>query len=387
MFDAAEYLPGGRINRKHEIEIIDNVAQMAYVQETVGTPWHGLGLPIAKGTSRDEWLIKSGLNKTIQKRRVYVRVSEDANQGIMNIPKRFAVMRKEDHQFYGFVSDRQQIIQNKEVVDFFADYIDAGGMELATMGSLKMGGVVWVMARIGKDFTLPGGDRVEGNMLLCNSHDGTMQFMGMFTSTDVVCFNTLSLAVNDNLSLAKNGDTKMFKMKHSKKMTAEVMNDAKIKMGLAQKKFQNLQQWCEQLSAKKVKDEQHVMQFVAELVHPELLEQVVEVTSADRAIASQTGGSILDTIVSHQRASKPKMLKDEDFNRAGKAILNCILDSPGQELEARKGTWWGVLNGVTRYVDHEAGRGRDTALQSAWFGQGNILKQQAASLAVAYGGR
>jgi len=238
----------------HEIEIINNVAQMAYVKETVGTPWHGLGIPVTPGISREEMLVKSGLDKTIQKRRLYVRASEDPGSGLYNIPKQFAVMRKEDNQFYGVVSDRYQVVQNKEVMDFFADYVDAGGMSLATAGSLKNGGVVWVMARIGKDFTLPGGDRVEGNMLLANSHDGTMSYMGMFTSTDVVCFNTLSIAVNDNLQIAKNGDAKMFKMKHSKKMTKEVMEDAKIKMGLAQRRFNNLQLWCTLLSEQKVKD-------------------------------------------------------------------------------------------------------------------------------------
>lgn len=384
MFDAAEFKGS---TRKHELEVIDGVARMAYVEATIGTPWHGLGVPVDASISREEMLVKAGLDHEIQKRRLYVRTSEIAGSGLYNIPKQFAIMRKDDNQYYGVVSDRYQVVQNKEVMDFFTDYVDAGGMTLATAGSLKNGGVVWVMARIGKDFTLPGGDRVEGNMLLANSHDGTMQYQGMFTSTDVVCYNTLSIALNANLEIEKNGANKMFKMKHSKKMTTEVMQDAKVKMGLAVTRFDRLKEWSHSLSEKKVKDEQHVLQYIAELVHPELLEQVVELTAADRDIALATGGSLLDTMIEQHPYLAPKTLTTDDFNRAGKAILGCIMDSPGQELAARKGTWWGVLNGVTRYVDHEAGRGRDTALQSAWFGQGNQLKQQAAQLAVSYGGR
>lgn len=386
-YDAAEYLPGGQVNRKHEIEFHNGLAQMAYVQETVGTPWHGLGIPLTKGSSVEEWLSVTGLNRRIHKRIVKVNLSRNAEDGMMTIPKRFAVMRDDDHQFYGFVSDRYNVVQNEEIIRFFSEYVDAGGMELATAGSLKQGGVVWAMARIGKDFTLPGGDKVEGNMLLANSHDGSMPYMGCNTTTDVVCFNTLCIALNDALQIQKNGASKMFKMKHSKKITADVMRDAKEKMGLAVRQFDRFQDWAMGLANKTVKDPQHVFQFVAELVNPALLEQVVEVTTADRNKALADGGSLLDSMIAAHPFTTPKTLKEEDFNRAGKAILNAIVDSPGQALEARKGTWWGVLNGVTRYVDHEAGRGRDTALASAWFGEGNLLKQQAASLAVAYGGR
>lgn len=360
----------------HEIEIVNNVARMAYVQETVGTPWHGLGIPVAKGISREEMLHQAGLDHEIQKRRLYVRASEVVGSGLYNIPKQFAVMRKTDNQFYGTVSDRYQVVQNREVMDFFADYVDAGGMELATAGSLKDGGVIWVMARIGKDFTLAGGDKVEGNLTLANSHDGSMSYIGMINDVDVVCMNTLSISISTSLEVEKNGANKMFKMKHSKKMTAEIMQDAKEKLGLAAKKFDRLKMWCQALSQQKVKDPQHVIEFVAELTSPELLQ-----IPADWLIPTP-GSPKRDKV-----AVAAKNIKVDDLNRAGKAIMGCILDSPGQQLEARLGTWWGVLNGVTRYVDHEAGRGRDTALQSAWFGSGNSMKQQAAGLVAGYAKR
>jgi hypothetical protein len=50
----------------------------------------------------------------------------------------------------------------------------------------------------------------------------------------------------------------------------------------------------------------------------------------------------------------------------------------GAELEAAKGTAWGLLNAVTEYVDHERrARSQDYRLDSAWFGQGASLKQRA----------
>jgi len=45
---------------------------------------------------------------------------------------------------------------------------------------------------------------------------------------------------------------------------------------------------------------------------------------------------------------------------------------------------WQAMNAVTYYVDHERGRTRDSALNSAWFGEGANLKQSALDLALKY---
>ena len=55
----------------------------------------------------------------------------------------------------------------------------------------------------------------------------------------------------------------------------------------------------------------------------------------------------------------------------------------GAELEAAKGTAWGLLNAVTEYVDHERrARSPEFRLDSAWFGQGAVIKQRALDTAL-----
>ncbi|MBL8403026.1 MAG: DUF932 domain-containing protein, partial [Dechloromonas sp.] len=55
----------------------------------------------------------------------------------------------------------------------------------------------------------------------------------------------------------------------------------------------------------------------------------------------------------------------------------------GAELEAAKGTAWGLLNAVTEYVDHERrARSTEYRMDSAWFGQGAVLKQRALDTAL-----
>jgi len=55
----------------------------------------------------------------------------------------------------------------------------------------------------------------------------------------------------------------------------------------------------------------------------------------------------------------------------------------GSELEAAHGTAWGLLNAVTEYVDHERrARSNEYRMDSAWFGQGAVIKQKALSAAL-----
>ena len=55
-----------------------------------------------------------------------------------------------------------------------------------------------------------------------------------------------------------------------------------------------------------------------------------------------------------------------------------MLNGKGQDTKAARGTVWGALNGMTRYVDHEKqARSDESRLQAAWFGPGDALKTAA----------
>lgn len=59
-------------------------------------------------------------------------------------------------------------------------------------------------------------------------------------------------------------------------------------------------------------------------------------------------------------------------------------NSPGQELEARKGTAYGAFNAVTYWIDHKMGgadREAPKRIESAWFGTGQATKTRALKLA------
>ena len=55
----------------------------------------------------------------------------------------------------------------------------------------------------------------------------------------------------------------------------------------------------------------------------------------------------------------------------------------GADLSSANGTAWGLLNAVTEYVDHERrARSPEYRLDSAWFGQGAVIKQRALDTAL-----
>lgn len=52
-------------------------------------------------------------------------------------------------------------------------------------------------------------------------------------------------------------------------------------------------------------------------------------------------------------------------------------------MESARGTAWGLLNAVTEYVDHERrARSSEYRMDSAWFGQGAVIKQKALDVAL-----
>lgn len=56
----------------------------------------------------------------------------------------------------------------------------------------------------------------------------------------------------------------------------------------------------------------------------------------------------------------------------------------GSKLQSAAGTAWGLVNGVTEFVDtHRRARNQDYRLDSAWFGQGAQIKQRAYEEAMA----
>lgn len=338
----------------HEVET------MAYRQ----TPWHGLGEQIPSGASCDDILRLARLEWELSMEPIFTfdrSGGPDITPTAHQIPNRLAVMRKHDKYVYEIMSANYQPVQPREMIDVFREFADAGNLTLETAGSLRHGAIVWVLAKLDKQFTLPGGDRNEAYILLSNSNDGSRSYEGQATDVCVVCMNTFRMATNGKAD-------RLFKYRHTSGLNVEeIRKQAQRDIGLIRESHDRLAEVAGLMSEVTVTP-QNAVQYVALLAAPELLEL------DNKAVAKLTAPELL-------------ALPAPDINKIGaqaRGMLSDIEYAPGQTIAARKGTVWGMFNGITHYVDHVAGKNVEGRLGSAWFGPGQELKTRAFTLANLY---
>ncbi len=349
----------------HEVET------MAY--NRIEVPWHGLGTSVDSDLTPDEMLVAAGLNWKVQKRYLRMKVNPSTEE-TMIVPSYMAIVRDFDNQVFQVASDRYKPIQNADVLKFFKEYVEAGGMTMETAGSLKTGSIIWGLAKIHSDFTLAGGDKVGGYLLLANSHDGSLAFTAQFTSIRVVCWNTLSSALSTK-------GAHMFHMKHSKKFTPAIAADAKLKLGMAVEECRQL--GTVGLALSKVKAPRELVRaFIMRLVQESKIAEIQASVSLPKLLTAPGE----DTFIPIDQVWGAKVVED-DLSRSGRAIESAIYNAPGASMDSAKGTWWGALNGLTYWCDHavhDSGKISGTSLASSWFGVKAQLKQKALDLAMAY---
>ena len=213
------------------------VQTMAYVGET---PWHNLGQQLPAKQPIDVWAREAGMDWTIRETPVrYMAVDSDAGAGAgtssrastsvselygepMEFPDQKVLYRSDTKAALSAVSSRYQVVQPKEVLEFYRDLTEVSGYELETAGVLTAGRKFWALARTGKSSTLKGNDVVNGYLLLATSCDGTLATTATPTTIRVVCNNTLSIALS--------GTSSAIKVPHSTSFNAQAV---KKQLGIA----------------------------------------------------------------------------------------------------------------------------------------------------------
>lgn len=315
------------------------IDSMAYVGET---PWHELGNALPAKQPIEVWAEKAGMDWQILETPVCFMAEKAGSLGsIKTFPEQKVLYRSDSHKPLSVVSDRYQVVQPREVLEFYRDLTEISGYELETAGVLKEGRKFWALARTGKETVLKGSDCVKGYLLLATSCDGTLATTATPTTIRVVCNNTLSIALN--------GATSAIKVPHRTSFDAQAV---KKQLGIAVAQWDSFMYRMRTLSERKVKSHEALNYFLRVLCNSDT--------------AQDTGRGLVN-----ERALKKVQAMYEGHGR-------------GAELDAAKGTAWGLLCSITEYVDHEKrSRGPEYRLDSAWFGQGAVLKQRALDEALA----
>lgn len=299
----------------HEVE------SMAYAGQT---PWHGLGVRVDELITIEDMLKAASLDWEVEQ---WPLVAELNGERIENT-KRVALVRPTDKKVLTVTAPGWKPFQNRDALEFFREYCEAGGATLETAGSLKKGKIVWGLARLNKMFSVSTRDQVNGYVLLASPHEVGKAISVKVTSVRVVCANTMALA------LASGGE---HRQSHWKDFDPAL---AKAELGIATEQFMQQESIARALAKLKI-DVIKTVETLAPIFQPQPDDSELTQSAWVASLRSPT-----------------------NQNDAMKAIMSAIDEAPG----ATPGSAWGVLSGVTYWADHVAGRTKAGRLNSTWFG-------------------
>ena len=313
----------------------DGFVEMAFVG---ATPWHESGQRLQDNSTIEEWQKEAGLDWTIESAPIQYQALSTTGFGIATYPfeGRNVLYRSDTREPLSTVSDRYKAVQPKEVLEFFRDLVEENGFKIHTAGTLMGGKRMWALAQTGKYGEIVKDDGIGGFLLLSTSCDRSLATTARFTTVRVVCNNTLTMAHD------RNNHTVSFS--HIKKFDHSAV---KAKLGCAVESFGAFIEMGKYLQTQQM-NQMQADKFVSNLIEP------------------------------------MSQIKREDYdltnNRAYKKIME-LFDGGAKGSELVGHTKWAMLNAVTEYYDHhKPTHNADARLNSAWFGSGDRMKNNATNL-------
>jgi len=302
-----------------------------------GTPWHGMGVPVPNALTTGDAIVAAGLDWDVTKMPVHML---DGDTPIL-VPDAYITAKCANGKYtpLGIVGKKYRVLQNSDMGVILDTLVKEGGIKIHTAGSLQGGRKVWMLGRLhGRIKEVVPKDIVDYNILIANSHDGSIVVSLLLTAIRVVCMNTLMAAISQGRE-----DGKLITIHHSGDPMKKV-EEARRMLGLIEK----------------AADEQDA-----------LMEMLAGLSFSPKLVAE--GFEMLF----------PDPTDDKNTTRAENTrekLMEIYRNSPTIQMPGVAGTAWGFVNTVTQAVDHGLLRKyskADTRLHSAWFGSGDALKNQA----------
>lgn len=301
--------------------------------------WHGLGELMPAGQSIEQWQAAAGMDYEVQ--RGFVRYATERGQlaeAMKVVQDKVVLFRSDTKDALGVVSDSYKVVQPREVLEFFRNWADAGGMTIESAGVLFGGKRYFATAKLGDGVCVDGySDKIVPYALLSTSADGSLATEARWTTVRVVCNNTLSMAREGKAAV---------RVTHRSEFKAD---DVRSVLEDANAEFKAFMEMSRTLAG-------------IQVARPLAEDLCVELF--------RTGKKDADAI----KESRGFIRVMELFNGAAR----------GATLETVQGTAWGWLNAVTEYADHHIrAHSEENRTASALWGQGDALKNKAVELALA----
>ena len=320
----------------HEVtERADGTAEMAFTGPRSAI-WHGLGQNLADDATLEQWRVQAGMEWEVQASPIsYTSVKVDGGTvGTEDhiFPDRQVLFRSDTKEPLGVVSEDFKVVQPEQVIEFFRDLVEKNGYKLSTAGTLFGGRRFWALADVGKSGEVTKSDRIEGHLLLTTAVDGTMSTQARFTSTRVVCNNTLTIALQGASTRP------VIRVTHKRDFDADAV---KIDLKLIDQGWESFMANMRGLASKKMSAQQ-TREFFEE-----------QLFDSEKGVHDQTWGVVREVT----------------------RLTDLALGGSGSD--ASKGTAYGTLCAITEHYTHGTGK-RDPSRQfwDAYVGNGESKKQE-----------
>lgn len=344
----------------HELNMQRNGnAAMAYVGET---PWHNLGQLIAEGAPIEQWIEAAGMAYQILGLQTTADYT-DHNGRIHTITDKSkqVLFRDDTMQTLATVGSNFHVVQPREILEFFYNLSSEFDCSLETAGVLGNGQKYWALAKVNNvdGIEVYKGDITNQYLLLTTACDGSSATTARYTSIRVVCKNTL------RFSNSKSNKGYEIKISHrSRDAISKIKNDLNLEQ--KQTDWENFAETMRGLYQVRVSPAQ-ATEYFTRLLSP---------NSDDHITHKNIGAQSFEDLL---KADANESINKNKTPRALKHVERVYLEGVGQQ--EIHGTAYGVLNAVTRFVDHEnTARTVDAGHNKAWYGTGDTMKNDALQL-------
>lgn len=300
----------------HEINIENGKAAMAY---SGLKPWHGLGQELTESADIETWKHEAGMEWHVEE----TGLEYNADKPMLlyrTFPGKKVLYRSDSKAALSVVGSGYKAVHPPQLIDFFGTLVKDCGFRMKTAGVLFNGVVYWALAQVGEGFELKGGDKIEPYLLASTSCDGSMSTVLHYTSVQVVCKNTL------NMAIGRNGANAKMKISHK---TLFDFEDAYEKLGIIDRTRNvtgDFEENVRVLSGIKISDN-----------------LAIEILARN---FKKIGKKHVD-------------MTDSEIVESSSAIKRIMAlykgDAITANLESSKGTAWGLIGAMTQYSDFEAG--------------------------------
>ena len=196
------------------------MSEHIYVDRT--TTWHAIGKDVTECKSMEQVLRKSGLDYTVSKQPVYTQIIEGGT--LVAAPNRFMTVNS-NGKMYDMVSDKFQLVQNREAFEF----VDFMGDELSyEKAGETQSGMVYIIAK------LPGvdilGDKFVPHVIFRNGFSGKIKITAAICPLRLVCQNQFNFAFKDTQNTVSirhvgNAEAKLQEARDVLKLSASYMQE------------------------------------------------------------------------------------------------------------------------------------------------------------------